>query len=106
MVIKKRVGLCLFALLATGAEQVAAKPNPAVEASLKAGRPFVQGELLVQFKAGASESAKAAALSRRGAKAAQKLLDRAARRHERGSGAGRSRQGQEGECHAHRATGR
>lgn len=79
MVIKKRVGLCLFALLATGAEQVAAKPNPAVEASLKAGRPFVQGELLVQFKAGASESAKAAALSRRGAKAAQKLLDRAAR---------------------------
>ena len=48
MVYKKRVGFFMFALLATGAEQVAAKPNPAVDASLKAGWPFVEGELLVQ----------------------------------------------------------
>ena len=84
MVYKKRVGFFLFALLATGAEQVAAKPNPAVDASLKAGRPFVEGELLVQFKAGASEAAKTAALSKRGAKAAQKLLDKAARKDAKG----------------------
>ena len=84
MVYKKRVGIVMCALLAAGAEQVAAKPNPAVDASLKAGRPFVQGELLVQFKAGASEAAKNAALSRQGAKAAQKLLAKAARKDAKG----------------------
>jgi hypothetical protein len=84
MVKKRRVGLFLFVVLAAGAEQVAAKPNPAVDASLKAGRPFVQGELLVQFKPGASESAKNAALSKQGAKAAQKLLAKAARKDAKG----------------------
>ena len=58
MVQKQRAGLLIAALSAIGAEQLAAKPNPAVDASLKAGRPFVEGELLVQFKAGASEAAK------------------------------------------------
>jgi len=74
----------MFAVLVGGAEQVAAKPNPAVEASLKAGKPFVAGEVLVQFKAGASEAAKSAALSKRGAKLAQKLLDKAARKDAKG----------------------
>ena len=84
MVYKKRVGIVMCALLAAGAEQVAAKPNPAVDASLKAGRPFVEGELLVQFKSGASESAMTAALSKRNAKATQKLLDKAARKDAKG----------------------
>lgn len=84
MVYRKRVGIFMCALLATGAEQVSAKPNPAVDASLKAGRPFVAGELLVQFKTGASEAAKASALSKRGAKAARKLLDKAARKDAKG----------------------
>lgn len=84
MVKKRRVGLFLFVVLAASAEQVAAKPSPAVEASLKAGRPFVEGELLVQFKSGASEAAKAAALSKQGAKAAQKLLAKAARKDAKG----------------------
>lgn len=84
MVYKKPIGLVMFALLATGAEQVAAKPSPSVEASLKAGRPFVAGELLVQFKASASETAKATALSRRGAKVGRKLIDKAARRDAKG----------------------
>lgn len=84
MVRKRRIGLFIAALLATGAEQVSAKPNPAVDASLKAGRPFVEGELLVQFKSGASEVAKDAALSKQGAKAAQKLLAKAARKDAKG----------------------
>ncbi len=84
MVYKKRVGFFMFALLATGTEQLSAKPNPAVEASLKAGRPFVEGELLVQFNSGASEAAKSAALTKRGAKAAEKLLDKAARKDAKG----------------------
>ena len=84
MVQKKRACLFVFAVLALGAEQVAAKPNPAVEASLKAGRPFVEGEVLVQFKPGASEAAKSAALNKQGAKAAQKLLDKAARKDAKG----------------------
>lgn len=84
MVNKKRVALIVFVLLATGAEQVVAKPNPAVEASLKTGRPFVAGQLLVQFKPGASEAAKNAALSRQGAKAMQKLLAKAARKDAKG----------------------
>lgn len=84
MVMSRRAGLFLFVLLAAGAEQVAAKPNPSIEASLKTGRPFVQGELLVQFKSGASEVAKGAALTRQGAKAAQKLLDKAARKDAKG----------------------
>lgn len=84
MVLKKRVALIVFVLLATGAEQVVAKPNPAVEASLKTGRPFVAGQLLVQFKPGASEAAKNAALSRQGAKAMQKLLAKAARKDAKG----------------------
>lgn len=83
MVYKKRVGLFLFALLAIGAEPLSAKPNP-VAASLKAGRPFVEGELLVQFKPGASETAKSAALSRQGAKAMHKLLAKAARKDAKG----------------------
>jgi subtilisin family serine protease len=84
MVRKQRIGLFITALLVTGAEQVSAKPNPAVDASLKAGRPFVKGELLVQFKSGASEAAKNAALSKQGAKAAQKLLAKAARKDAKG----------------------
>lgn len=84
MVRKRRIGLFIAVLLATGAEQVSAKPNPAVDASLKAGRPFVEGELLVQFKPGASEVAKNAALSKQGAKAAQKLLAKAARKDAKG----------------------
>lgn len=84
MVNKRCVGWAMFAVLVGGAEQVAAKPNPAVEASLKAGKPFVAGEVLVQFKAGASEAAKSAALSKRGAKLAQKLLDKAARKDAKG----------------------
>jgi subtilisin family serine protease len=84
MVHKKRVALVAFVLLATGAEQVIAKPNPAIEASLKAGRPFVAGDVLVQFKPGASEAAKSAVLSRQGAKAVQKLLDKAARKDAKG----------------------
>ena len=83
MVYKKRVGLFLCALLAIGAEPLSAKPNP-VAASLKAGRPFVEGELLVQFKPGASETAKNAALSRQGAKAMHKLLAKAARKDAKG----------------------
>lgn len=59
MVMARRVGLLMFVVLAVAAEQVAAKADPAVEASLKAGRPFVEGELLVQFKPGASEAASA-----------------------------------------------
>ncbi|AHL73630.1 serine protease [Stutzerimonas stutzeri] len=84
MVIKRRVGLGLCALLVTGAAQVSAKQDPTVDASLKAGRPFVEGELLVQFKADASEVGKETALTRRGAKRAQKLLDKAARRDAKG----------------------
>ena len=84
MAYKKRVGLFMFALLAPGAAQISAKPNPAVEASLKAGRPFVEGELLVQFKPGASESAMTAALSKRNAKATQKLLAKVARKDAKG----------------------
>ncbi len=84
MVMTRRVGLLMFVVLAVAAEQVAAKADPAVEASLKAGRPFVEGELLVQFKPGASEAAKSAALSKQGAKAAQKLLDKAARKDAKG----------------------
>ncbi len=84
MVQKKRACLYAFAMLAIGAEQVAAKPNAAVDASLKAGRPFVEGELLVQFKPGASEAAKSAALSKQGAKAAEKLLSKAARKDAKG----------------------
>lgn len=84
MVMSRRAGLFLFALLATGAEQVAAKPNPTVEASLKAGRPFVQGEVLVQFKSGVSDLATSSALTKQGAKAAQKLLDKAARKDAKG----------------------
>ncbi|MCD1640856.1 S8 family serine peptidase [Pseudomonas stutzeri] len=83
MVYKKRVGLFLCALLAIGAEPLSAKPNP-VAASLKAGRPFVEGELLVQFEPGASETAKNAALSRQGAKAMHKLLAKAARKDAKG----------------------
>lgn len=63
MVCKKRASFVLFVLLATGAEQLSAKPNPAVDASLKAGRPFVEGELLVQFKTGSPVAARAAAES-------------------------------------------
>lgn len=84
MVIQKRAGLLMFTLLVVGVGEAVAKQNPAVDASLKAGRPFVEGELLVQFKPGASEAAKSAALSRRGAKAAQKLLDKAARKDAKG----------------------
>jgi len=81
---KRRFGLLMFVGLAVAAEQVAAKADPAVEASLKEGRPFVEGELLVQFKPGASEAAKSAALSKQGAKAAQKLLEKAARKDAKG----------------------
>ncbi len=84
MVMKRRFGLLMFVGLAVAAEQVAAKADPAVEASLKEGRPFVEGELLVQFKPGASEAAKSAALSKQGAKAAQKLLEKAARKDAKG----------------------
>lgn len=88
MVARKHVGaalLVLLVLLASGAGYTQAQPNAAaLEASLKAGRPFVAGELLVQFKPGASEAAKAAALSRQGVRAAQKLLDRTARKDAKG----------------------
>lgn len=84
MVQKKRACLYAFAMLAIGAEQAAAKPNAAVDASLKAGRPFVEGELLVQFKPGATEAATSAALSKQGAKSAQKLLDKALRKDAKG----------------------
>ncbi len=84
MVIQKRAGLLMFTLLVVGVGEAVAKQNPAVDASLKAVRPFVEGELLVQFKPGASEAAKSAALSRRGAKAAQKVLDKAARKDAKG----------------------
>lgn len=84
MVKRRPAGLFLFALLATGTEQAIAKPNPAIEASLKAGRPHVEGELLVQFKPDASESAKSAALSRQGAKAAQRLLQKQSREDGKG----------------------
>lgn len=84
MVVQKRVRLLMFTLLAVGVHEAVANPNPAVDASLKAGRPFVEGELLVQFKPGASEAAKNAALGKQGAKAAQKLLDKAARKDAKG----------------------
>ncbi len=84
MVMTRRVGLLMFVVLGVAAEQAVAKADPAVEASLKAGRPFVEGELLVQFTPGASEAAKSTALSRQGAKAAQKLLDKAARKDAKG----------------------
>ncbi len=83
MVRKQRAGLVVAVVLTFAAEQVSASA-PAVEASLKAGRPFVEGELLVQFKPAASEAAKNAALSKQGAKAAQKLLDKAARKDAKG----------------------
>lgn len=84
MVQKKRAYIFASAMLAIGAEQAAAKPNAAVDASLKAGRPFVEGELLVQFKPGATEAATSAALSNQGAKSAQKLLDKALRKDAKG----------------------
>ncbi|RYJ60787.1 S8 family peptidase [Pseudomonas songnenensis] len=84
MVMTRRVGLLMSVVLAVAAEQAVAKADPAVEASLKAGRPFVEGELLVQFTPGASEAAKSTALSRQGAKTAQKLLDKAARKDAKG----------------------
>ena len=84
MVARKHVGIALLVLLASGAQVALGQVNPAVEASLKAARPFVAGELLVQFKPGASEAAKAAALSKQGAKVAQKLLDKAARKDAKG----------------------
>lgn len=83
MVRKQRAGLVVAVVLTFAAEQVSASA-PAVESSLKAGRPFVEGELLVQFKPAASEAAKNAALSKQGAKAAQKLLDKAARKDAKG----------------------
>ncbi len=83
MVRKQRAGLVVAVVLTFAAEQVSASA-PAVEASLKAGRPFVEGELLVQFKPAVSEAAKNAALSKQGAKAAQKLLDKAARKDAKG----------------------
>ncbi|MES2820105.1 MAG: S8 family peptidase [Pseudomonadota bacterium] len=82
MINKKRVGFLMFALFGVGVEQAAA--SPAVEASLKDGKPFVEGELLVQFKPSASETAKSAALNRWGAKLGQKLLDKAARKDAKG----------------------
>ncbi|MCQ2030519.1 S8 family peptidase [Stutzerimonas zhaodongensis] len=84
MVQKKRAYIFASAMLAIGTEQAAAKPNAAVDASLKAGRPFVEGELLVQFKPGATEAATSAALSKQGAKSAQKLLDKALRKDAKG----------------------
>lgn len=84
MVKRRRIGLLMFVVLAGVAEQVAAKADPAVEASLKAGRPFVEGELLVQYRSSASEAAKNAALSKQGAKAMQRLLDKAARKDAKG----------------------
>jgi len=83
MVREQRAGLVVAVVLTFAAEQVSASA-PAVEASLKAGRPFVEGELLVQFKPAASEAAKNAVLSKQGAKAAQKLLDKAARKDAKG----------------------
>lgn len=84
MVRKNRVCVYAFAVLAMAAEQVVAKPSAEVDASLKAGRPFVEGELLVQFKSGVTEAAKGAALSKRGAKASQKLLDKSMRKDAKG----------------------
>lgn len=84
MVAKKRVGIVVGVLLASGAQVALGQANPAVEASLRAARPFAAGELLVQFKPGASEAAKAAALSKQGAKVTQKLIDKAARKDAKG----------------------
>lgn len=84
MIGNRRIALCMFVLLAAAAESVAAATSPAVQASLKAGRPFVAGELLVQFKPGASEAAKAAALGRQGAQATRTLLGKARRKDAKG----------------------
>lgn len=84
MVVKsRRIGFAVSALLVMGIQQAQAQSNPSVEASLRAGRPFVQGELLVQFKSSATEAATSAALTRQGARA-ERLLARAARRDARG----------------------
>ncbi len=82
--VKRSASLVVVAVLAAGIEPALARPNASVEASLKAGRPFVQGELLVQFKANASDAQVNSALNQRGAKAMQKLLDKRARRDARG----------------------
>jgi subtilisin family serine protease len=84
MVVKRQLGIVICLLLAGGAQLALGQVNPAVEASLKAARPFVAGELLVQFKPGASEAAKSAALSRQNARATQKLIDKAARKDAKG----------------------
>ena len=84
MVVKRQLGIVMCVLLAGGAQVALGQVNPAVEASLKAARPFVAGELLVQFKPGASEAAKSAALSRQNARATQKLIDKATRKDAKG----------------------
>ncbi|TLX53303.1 serine protease [Stutzerimonas nosocomialis] len=85
MMIERRMGMALAGLLGLGCGDLMARPTvESIEGSLRSGRPHVAGELIVQFRAEASEEAKSAAYSRHAASPARRLASKRERRDGRG----------------------